>query len=52
MLITQVYQRQKGMTLSYRTGHATIANALVKTCLDRRQQLFWFFREYIVIDRK
>ena len=32
MLITQVYQKQKRVSLSYHTGHATIANALVKTC--------------------
>ena len=32
MLIKQVHQRQKRVTLSYRTRHATITNALVKTC--------------------
>ena len=29
---TQVYKKQKRVTLSYHTGHATIGNALVKTC--------------------
>ena len=32
MLITQVQQKQKRVTLSYHTGHKTIANVLVKTC--------------------
>ena len=48
MLITQVYKKQKQVTLSYYTGHATIANALVKTCFWSATAMFFDFQRKIV----
>ena len=51
MLITQVYKKKR-VTLSYHTEHATIGNALVKTCFWSATTTFLIFKRWYSADRK
>ena len=41
-IMLKLSKTKKRVTLSHHTGHATIANALIKHVFDRRQQRFLF----------
>ena len=51
MLITQVYKKKR-VTLSYHTEHATIGNALVKSCFWSATTTFLIFKRWYSADRK